>query len=90
MDRLYADSIADFAEGARDLADPAERWHDSFITAIGIEHNSGTRALAELVYAAIDGIELHHALAEDDYPLDEVLAILEDLMIRAQRERATK
>ncbi|WP_370147118.1 TetR/AcrR family transcriptional regulator [Streptacidiphilus sp. EB129] len=42
-----------------------------------------SRALAELVFAAVDGIELHHAIAQDDYPLDEVLALLERLVLQA-------
>ncbi|WP_370088310.1 TetR/AcrR family transcriptional regulator [Streptacidiphilus sp. MAP12-16] len=38
-----------------------------------------TRALGELIFAAVDGIELHHAIAPDDYPLDHVLSLLHDL-----------
>ncbi|GAA2615530.1 TetR/AcrR family transcriptional regulator [Paractinoplanes durhamensis] len=34
-------------------------------------------ALAELLVAAVDGIELHRALAGDDYPAEEVLSLLE-------------
>ncbi|WP_331766403.1 hypothetical protein [Embleya sp. NBC_00896] len=34
---------------------------------------------AELVHAAVDGIELHHAIAGDAYPPAEVLALLECL-----------
>jgi AcrR family transcriptional regulator len=76
------------------LRDPARRlrlarlngWTiDTFIDAIGVDPDPGTRALAELVFAAIDGIELHHALAGDDYPLDAVLGALETLMLQAQQ-----
>ncbi|MFJ7496131.1 TetR/AcrR family transcriptional regulator [Streptomyces sp. NPDC097727] len=35
--------------------------------------------LAELVYAAVDGIEMHHALVGDSYPTDAVLDLLETL-----------
>ncbi|HEU5429776.1 MAG TPA: TetR/AcrR family transcriptional regulator [Actinocrinis sp.] len=77
------------------LRDPALRlrlarlnsWTiDTFIDAIGVEPDPGIRALAELVFAAIDGVELHHALAGDDYPLAEVLGALETLMLQAQRD----
>ena len=40
------------------------------------------RALGEFVFAAVDGIELHHAISPDDYPLDEVLTLLEHLVLR--------
>lgn len=38
------------------------------------------RVRAELMFAALDGIELHAAIAGDDYPLDEVLALLESFV----------
>jgi len=38
------------------------------------------------VFAAIDGIGLHHALAGDDYPLAEVLDGLETLMLQALQD----
>lgn len=37
-------------------------------------------ALGELIFAAIDGIELHRAIAGEDYPIDEVLTVLERLV----------
>ena len=40
-----------------------------------------------MVYAAIYGIELRHALAGDDYALDEVLTILEEIMVNRARSR---
>jgi AcrR family transcriptional regulator len=43
----------------------------------------GAGALAELVLAAVDGIELRRALAGDDYPFDQVLELL-DRMVRAE------
>ncbi len=52
----------------------------AFTAAIGIQPDGSARALAELAYAAIDGIELHRAIAGDDYPLDDVLRLLEQLM----------
>lgn len=44
-----------------------------------------SRALGELVFAAVDGIELHHAIAQNEYPFDEVLALLEYLVLQALR-----
>ncbi|WP_328842768.1 TetR/AcrR family transcriptional regulator [Streptomyces sp. NBC_00258] len=35
------------------------------------------KVLGELIFAAVDGINLHHALAGSDYPLDDVLTLLE-------------
>lgn len=39
-------------------------------------------ALGELIFAAIDGIELHRAIAGADYPIDDVLTMLERLVLR--------
>ncbi|MFI1379772.1 TetR/AcrR family transcriptional regulator [Embleya sp. NPDC020886] len=46
------------------------------------------RTIGEFVYAAVDGIELHHALGDDTYPLRDVLAILDDIVTRLLTERS--
>ncbi|GCD93138.1 TetR/AcrR family transcriptional regulator [Embleya hyalina] len=38
------------------------------------------RVIGEFVYAAVDGIELHHALGDHTYPLHDLLAILDDVV----------
>jgi AcrR family transcriptional regulator len=38
---------------------------------------AGDDAMAELILAAVDGIELRRALAGDDYPIDAVLGLLD-------------
>ena len=73
---------ADGATAVRNAVPRSARNRTAQASAVSI------RALAELVYAAIYGIELRHALAGDDYALDEVLTILEEIMIRAQDEQA--
>jgi AcrR family transcriptional regulator len=42
---------------------------------------AGPPALAELILAAVDGIELRRALAGDDYPIDAVLALLDRMAL---------
>jgi len=49
--------------------------------ALGSVLGAGPDALAALVLAAVDGIELHRALAGDDYPADHVLDLLERLVL---------
>lgn len=100
--QMYEDHDATrayFDIAALALRDPALRprlarlnsWTiDSFIDAIGVEPGPDTQALAELVFAAIDGIELHNALAGEDYPLAEVLDALEALMVQAQQNLAAE
>ncbi|MGW9206058.1 hypothetical protein ACWGR4_03580 [Embleya sp. NPDC055664] len=40
------------------------------------------RFIGEFVYAAVDGIELHHALGDCTYPLPDLLAVLDDVVTR--------
>ncbi len=94
--RMYADHDATrayFDIAALALRDPALRrrlaalnnWTiASFTDAMGVPPDPAVPALAELVYAAVDGIELHYALAGDDYPLDQVIQLLEKLVLLAQ------
>jgi len=42
---------------------------------------AGPDALAELILATVDGIELRRALAGDDYPIDAVLALLDRIAL---------
>ncbi|WP_424638028.1 TetR/AcrR family transcriptional regulator [Embleya sp. AB8] len=56
------------------------------VTGDGAGASRESRVLAELVFAAVDGIELHHAIGGADYPLDEVLALLARLLADALPE----
>lgn len=133
MDRLYAEPVADFAQEAQALDDPAARFRaylqsvrrmyedtaatrayfelaalalrepevrarlgrlhqwtiSAFSEVISLETRVSARIAAELVYAAIDGIELHHALVGDDYPIGEVLALLETAVTSFMSEAGT-
>jgi AcrR family transcriptional regulator len=79
---IAALALRDPALGAR-LARLNAGTIRAFDEAIGGSATDESRPLAELVFAAIDGIELHRALATDDYPVDAVLELLEQLVIAA-------
>ncbi|MGI5322326.1 TetR/AcrR family transcriptional regulator [Actinomadura nitritigenes] len=55
-----------------------------FADAIAPGQQGFDRARSELIFAAVDGIELHRAIAGDDYPVDDVLALLEKLVTPEQ------
>ncbi|MEV6343803.1 TetR/AcrR family transcriptional regulator [Actinoplanes sp. NPDC051851] len=85
--RMYADGDdtgAYFEIAVLALRDPALRARLArlntgtvrvFSEAIGGDLD---RARAELIFAAVDGIELHRAIAGDDYPTEAVLRLLEE------------
>ncbi|MFD7134333.1 TetR/AcrR family transcriptional regulator [Streptomyces sp. NPDC059894] len=89
---MYADRDATqayFEIAVMALRDPALRsrlaqlnkWIiNEFGTAIEADPQMFDRVRAELTFAAVDGIELHRALAGDDYSADEVLDLLERLL----------
>ncbi|MEO8527944.1 MAG: TetR family transcriptional regulator C-terminal domain-containing protein [Pseudolysinimonas sp.] len=47
------------------------------------------RAVAQFIFAAVDGIELHHALSGSVFPIDEVWKILCDAVERIDQELTT-
>lgn len=59
-----------------------QRWKvNAFLDELDAPQIPSVAALGEFIFAAIDGIELHQAIAGEDFPLDEVLTILEDLIL---------
>lgn len=53
---------------------------DAFLAELGPDDLADAKTLGEFIFAAVDGIELHHAIAGAKFPLDEALGILERLV----------
>jgi len=68
------------------------RWHvaTSLALIVGVRPDSeelvrSAQAIGQLVFAAVDGIELHHDVDADAYPLDEVFEVLLRLVLAETR-----
>jgi AcrR family transcriptional regulator len=87
---VAADTQAYFDIAAHSLRTPVLRerlaalqgWKvDEFLQALGGTDIPGAKALGEFIFAAIDGIELHKAIAGQDFPTEDVLNLLERLVL---------
>lgn len=83
-DREATEAYFDLAAVA--LRDPALRERLGRLNARTVRGfreviGAGPEALAELILAAVDGIELRRALAGDDYPIEAVLQLLDRMAL---------
>ncbi len=66
----------------RDRLARLQHWKvEAFLRELDAPQSATMPALGEFIFAAIDGIELHQAIAGDDFPTDEVLRLLEQMVI---------
>lgn len=81
--QVYFDiaALALRSESLRTRLADLQSWKVSaFLAELGPQGFPDAQVLGEFIFAAVDGIELHHALAGDSFPLEQVLTILESLI----------
>lgn len=84
------DTQAYFDISAHALRTPALRerlaglqsWKvDAFLETFVTEDLPDSKAIGEFIFAAIDGIELHQAIAGEDFPLEDIMQLFERLIL---------